>query len=80
MKPLTKFSLALIGIALIVCTSISAAEVKKETCCEKAKAKGKECSHPCCVEARKAGKACESKNCNPAAEDQKKDAKKVEKK
>lgn len=30
-----------------------------ESCCVKAKAKGKDCSHPCCVEAHKAGKTCE---------------------
>lgn len=34
-----------------------------ETCCEKAKAAGKECSHPCCVKATKDGKVCEK--CNP---------------
>lgn len=34
-----------------------------ETCCEKAKAAGKECAHKCCVEATKAGKVCEK--CNP---------------
>jgi len=27
-----------------------------ETCCEKAKAAGKECAHPCCVKATKEGK------------------------
>jgi hypothetical protein len=34
-----------------------------ETCCEKAKAAGKDCSHPCCVKAAKDGKVCEK--CNP---------------
>ncbi len=34
-----------------------------ETCCEKAKAAGKECAHPCCVKAVKDGKVCEK--CNP---------------
>jgi hypothetical protein len=33
-----------------------------ETCCEKAKAAGKECSHPCCVKAAKEGKVCEKCN------------------
>lgn len=30
-----------------------------ESCCVKAKAKGKDCEHKCCVEAHKAGKTCE---------------------
>lgn len=34
-----------------------------ETCCEKAKAAGKECAHKCCQEATKEGKVCEK--CNP---------------
>ncbi len=34
-----------------------------ETCCEKAKAAGKECAHKCCVAAVKDGKVCEK--CNP---------------
>ena len=33
------------------------------TCCEKAKAKGEECSHPCCIAAVKEGKVCAK--CNP---------------
>ena len=28
------------------------------SCCVKAKAKGKDCSHPCCVDAHKDGKTC----------------------
>lgn len=34
-----------------------------ESCCDKAKAKGKECAHKCCVEATKEGKVCAK--CNP---------------
>ncbi len=34
-----------------------------ESCCDKAKAAGKECSHKCCVAAKKDGKVCEK--CNP---------------
>jgi len=34
-----------------------------ESCCDKAKAKGKECAHKCCVEATKEGKVCTK--CNP---------------
>lgn len=33
-----------------------------ESCCDKAKAKGKECAHPCCVKATKDGKVCEKCN------------------
>src|SRR5436309_15713308 len=53
---------------------------KKQTCCEKAKAEGKECTHKCCVAAHKEGKSCEK--CNPNKEDLKlkKDEKKGEKK
>jgi len=40
-----------------------------ETCCEKAKAAGKECAHPCCVQAVKDGKVCEK--CNPKKEEKK---------
>jgi len=47
---------------------------KKQTCCEKAKAEGKECTHKCCVAAHKEGKSCET--CNPHKEDLKKDKKK----
>lgn len=41
-----------------------------QTCCEKAKAAGKECSHPCCVAAVKDGKVCAK--CNPPKEGEKK--------
>ena len=41
----------------------------KQTCCQKAKAEKKECTHKCCVAAQRAGKVCEK--CNPS-----KDAKK----
>src|SRR5207249_5862105 len=47
---------------------------KKQTCCEKAKAEGKECTHKCCVAAHKDGKSCEK--CNPNKEDMKKGKKK----
>jgi hypothetical protein len=55
---LTKF-LMLGAFAL----GILAVPAMAETCCEKAKAAGKECSHPCCVKAAKEGKVCEK--CNP---------------
>ena len=47
-----------------------------KTCCEKAKAEGKECTHKCCVAAHKDGKSCEK--CNPNKEDMKKDEKKAD--
>lgn len=50
----------------------------EKTCCEKAKAEGKDCTHKCCVAAHKDGKSCEK--CNPNKEDTKKDAKKGDKK
>jgi hypothetical protein len=40
---------------------------KQQTCCEKAAAGGKECTHKCCVTAHKDGKSCEK--CNPNKED-----------
>jgi hypothetical protein len=45
-----------------------------ETCCEKAKAAGKTCTHPCCVAATKDGKVCEK--CNPKKEEKKPEDKK----
>lgn len=53
---ITKLLLA--GVFALVTLNANA-----ETCCEKAKAAGKECAHKCCVEATKAGKVCEK--CNP---------------
>jgi hypothetical protein len=43
----------------------------EKTCCEKAKAEGKDCAHPCCVKAHKDGKSCEK--CNPNKEDRRGD-------
>lgn len=37
-----------------------------ETCCDKAKAAGKDCAHPCCIKAKADGKVCEK--CNPKKE------------
>ena len=65
-------------IVALLAGSAMAADKKDQTCCEKAKAEGKECTHKCCVAAHKDGKSCEK--CNPNKEDQKKDAKKEEKK
>ena len=40
-----------------------------KTCCEKAKAEGKDCAHKCCADAKKDGKTCEK--CNPKKDDKK---------
>ena len=61
---------ALFASALIAGTTFAS---DAKTCCEKAKAEGKDCAHKCCVTAKKDSKTCEK--CNP-----KKDAKKDEKK
>ena len=53
--------------AIVMLGSISLASA--ETCCEKAKAAGKECEHKCCVKAKKDGKVCEK--CNPKKEEKK---------
>jgi hypothetical protein len=53
-------SLVAIACAMAVLGAVS---VRAETCCEKAKAAGKECQHACCKKAAKEGKVCEK--CNP---------------
>jgi hypothetical protein len=65
---ITKLLLA--GVFALVASVGMAAEEKKLTCCEKAKAAGKECDHKCCVEAKAAGKVCEK--CNPPKKEEKK--------
>ena len=60
-------SLVAIACALAFIASVTAA--RAESCCDKAKAAGKECSHACCKEATKAGKVCEK--CNPKKEEKK---------
>jgi len=52
--------------ALVAGTALAA----EKTCCQKAKADGKDCTMPCCVAAHKASKSCEK--CNPNKEDLKK--------
>ena len=60
-------SITAIVCALAMLGSISLA--RAETCCEKAKAAGKECEHKCGVQAKKDGKVCEK--CNPKKEEKK---------
>ncbi len=42
--------------------AVLSAPVFAESCCDKAKAAGKDCEHPCCVKAKGAGEVC--KKCN----------------
>jgi hypothetical protein len=55
---------ALFASALLAGTTFAADE---KTCCEKAKAEGKDCTHKCCATAKKDGKSCEK--CNPKKAD-----------
>lgn len=48
-----------VGLFTLALVAGPAAFANEKSCCEKAKADGKECAHKCCVEAAKAGKACE---------------------
>lgn len=54
-------SISAIVCALVLLGGLSLASA--ETCCEKAKAAGKDCEHKCCVKAKADGKVCEK--CNP---------------
>jgi hypothetical protein len=58
-KYMKSISAILCAVALLGSLAVASAE----TCCEKAKAAGKECEHKCCVKAKKDGKVCEK--CNP---------------
>ena len=64
MKAIKSFTAIVAALAILGVTTAFAAE----SCCDKAKAAGKECTHKCCQKAAKDGKTCEK--CNP-----KKDAK-----
>ena len=58
-------SAILCAVALLGSLAVASAE----TCCEKAKAAGKDCEHKCCVKAKADGKVCEK--CNPKKEEKK---------
>jgi len=65
----------LVAVALFACALVAGTSFAQEkSCCEKAKADGKDCAHPCCVTAKKDGKTCEK--CNPKKDDKKKEDKK----
>lgn len=51
-------------VTLFACALVAGSALA-ESCCVKAKAKGKDCEHPCCVKAHKDGKLCEK--CQPDA-------------
>ena len=61
-------SLVAITCALAVLSAVSVRAA--ESCCDKAKAAGKECAHECCKKAVKDGKVCEK--CNPKKVEEKK--------
>jgi hypothetical protein len=42
--------------------AVFSAPLMAESCCDKAKKAGKDCTHPCCVEAKGKGEVC--KKCN----------------
>ena len=65
MKPLK----SILSLALVLGLSHLTILAAQLTCCEQAKADGKECKHKCCVEAAKDGKTCEK--CNPKKEEKK---------
>jgi hypothetical protein len=77
MKAIKTLSAVICALAILAGPAF-AGEGKDKTCCEKAKAAGKECTHKCCVAAHKDGKSCEK--CNKNKEDVKKEDKKAEKK
>ena len=60
------------SISAIVCALVllgSIAMVHAESCCDKAKAAGKDCSHECCKKAKADGKVCAK--CNPKKDEKK---------
>ena len=79
MKQLKTFSLLLCCIGLCAAPVVAGnKDSGKKTCCEKAAAENKECTHKCCISAHKEGKSCET--CNPNKEDLKLKKKDKEKK
>lgn len=65
-------------VALFACALVAGSSFaeEKKTCCEKAKAEGKECTHSCCVQAKKDGKTCEKCNAKKADKKDKTEEKK----
>lgn len=46
-------------VAAVFMGALVASPALAESCCVKAKVKGKNCEHPCCVKAHKDAKTCE---------------------
>jgi hypothetical protein len=65
MKAIKSFVAVACASAFLASVSVAQAE----SCCDKAKAAGKECAHACCKKAAKDGKVCEK--CNPKKEEKK---------
>jgi hypothetical protein len=76
MKLIKSLAALTIMLALAAGPAFGGEKEKEKTCCEKAKAAGKECSHPCCVAAHKDGKSCEKCNKNKEDIEKKKEEKK----
>jgi len=70
MKLIKLLVVALFASALLASTTFA----DEKTCCEKAKAEGKDCAHKCCADAKKDGKTCEK--CNPKKDEKKPEEKK----
>lgn len=54
-----KFIKSLSVLAVAVALTFGTSSAFAESCCVKAKAAGKDCSHKCCVDARKEEKTCD---------------------
>ena len=59
----------LTGAAFVLALLAGPVNAGEKTCCEKAKAESKDCTHKCCAAAKKDGKTCEK--CNPKKEEKK---------
>ena len=51
----------------LLTSSVWAVGTAKQTCCQEAATKSKDCRHKCCVAAHREGKSCNK--CNPNKED-----------
>ena len=61
MKAIKSLTAIVAALAFLVNVAVAG-----ESCCDKAKAAGKECTHKCCEKAKAEGKTCEK--CNPKKE------------
>ncbi len=56
---------SIVPLVAVLALMLSAAHAVAESCCDKAKAAGKTCTHPCCVAEAKVNSVCFK--CNPGA-------------